>query len=131
MATTASHQNTSILVVEDNPINTQILSFLLGKFKATTDFAENGQEALIYTELIRYDLIITDYIMPILCGDELIKKIKEKNSTQKIIAMTSNTDSTTEEYLYNSGADLVIHKPIILSEFSIALKQLLPEIEIK
>src|SRR6185369_508078 len=81
----APHQNimtpesTRVLVVEDNVFDQQLLQEYLSSRGYQTEFAHDGMEALpkLEADPMRYDVVLTDRIMPHMNGLELLGRIKE------------------------------------------------------
>ena len=98
--------NKSILIVEDNPINQQVLSKMLEKFQIKCEIAANGLDAVnVYSEK-KYDLIFMDCQMPVMDGFESTRRIKQINKDQIIVAITA---SATKE----AGMNDFIAKPFV------------------
>ena len=103
----------TILVVEDQEDNRQILRDLL----ATTDYdvieAENGEEALVAVAKQRPDLILMDIQLPILDGYETTRRIKADPALNAIpiIAVTSYALGGDEEKARFAGCDDFVPKP--------------------
>lgn len=105
---------TSILVVDDNPINLKLTSDLLefegyNVYKAID--AENAIEVIKHTKL---DLILMDIGLPGMDGLTLTKKLKTDESTKHIIivALTAFAMKGDEEKAFQAGCDGYISKPI-------------------
>ena len=65
-----------ILVVDDEYLIADILSYALQDAGYEVETAANGAKALVELEKGRFDLVITDYMMPIMNGEELAKAIR-------------------------------------------------------
>jgi two-component system, sensor histidine kinase len=104
-----------ILVAEDNNINASILSKFLSKWNVKMDLAQNGNEVLIKLENEAYDLILMDLHMPLMGGEEALRKIRNNNSaTYKmipIIALTADATSETQKLMLEVGFNDYITKP--------------------
>ncbi len=73
---TMDHTNTSILIVDDDETNRDILSRRLLREGYTVEQAADGRQALNLLEVERYDLILLDIMMPGMDGYEVLLKIK-------------------------------------------------------
>ncbi len=110
-----------ILIAEDNKENQELIKILLMKYGLTYDLASNGLEALNFYKKNIYDLILMDEQMPIMDGNEAVKKILEfenKNSLRHtpISALTANVIKGARERGLLSGFDSFLGKPIVLKE---------------
>lgn len=110
-----SLDNVSLLVVEDNELNMEIICELLSMIGAKTTSAFNGSEAVtIFSQSPSgtFDAILMDVRMPIMNGYQATKEIKQKNPSIPIIAMTANAFSDDINEALECGMDAHITKPI-------------------
>ena len=112
-------QGMNILIAEDNDINWEIISALLGMFGITTERAENGRicvEKMIQAAEGRYALIFMDIQMPEMNGLDATRKIRALDdpwaSSIPIIAMTADAFSENVTECLNAGMNGHIAKPI-------------------
>ena len=110
-----------ILVAEDNEINWEIISAMLGMFGIISERAENGRicvEKMAGAEENSYDLIFMDVQMPEMNGldaTRMIRKLENKWAASiPIIAMTANAFSEDIAECRNAGMDGHIAKPVDL-----------------
>ena len=96
-ATFPNAKISKILVVEDEPtLRTVVYEFLkIMNFDVTC--VENGVEALDMMCIKKFDLIITDIMMPKMGGIELIKNIRKVKSMMPIIAVTGSDYDAVED----------------------------------
>ena len=78
-----------ILVVDDEEIIRESLSYVLKKEGYVVDEAENGKVAYEKILAESYDLVITDLEMPQMKGTQLIEEIKKLNIQTSIIVITA------------------------------------------
>ena len=109
----------NILVAEDNDINWEIISTMLGMFGITSDRAENGRvcvEMMRAAEEGRYTLIFMDIQMPEMNGLDATRAIRALEdpwrSSIPIVAMTADAFSENVTECLNAGMDGHIAKPI-------------------
>lgn len=101
-----------VLVVEDNDDILAILRQLLSsKYQVLT--AYNGKEALEILENEPVDLVVTDIMMPVMDGMELLRVIRENADYTHlpIIMLTAKRDDQDRAESYSAGADAYITKP--------------------
>jgi signal transduction histidine kinase/ligand-binding sensor domain-containing protein/DNA-binding response OmpR family regulator len=101
-----------ILIAEDDNELRKYLTRSLGSFYITSE-AKDGQEALEMIQANKYDLILSDVMMPKLRGDELCRKIKENFDTSHIpvILLTALSDKSNTISGLEAGADNYVNKP--------------------
>lgn len=74
----------TILVVDDEYLIADILSYALEDVGFMVETASNGQKALDFLKEKRVELVITDYMMPQLNGEELARRIREELQLQSL-----------------------------------------------
>ena len=112
-------QGLNILIAEDNDINWEIISAMLGMFGITTERAENGRvcvEKMTHAAEGSYALIFMDIQMPEMNGLEATRNIRALDdpwaSSIPIIAMTADAFSENVTECLNAGMNGHIAKPI-------------------
>src|SRR5690606_12548970 len=113
-----------ILVVDDEDIIRESLSFILRKEGYSVDEAENGEAA--YNKILNdsYDLVLTDLEMPQMKGIELLEEIKKLNINTSVIIITAFGSLETAISALRSGANDYILKPVEFDELLIKIKRL-------
>lgn len=108
-----------ILVVEDNPLNQELILEILRSQGFTVDTADDGEKAIKITENARYDLILMDIALPGIDGVEATRIIKSKPGYKNIpvVALTAFAMAGDRERLLKSGFDDYIPKPLEIHEF--------------
>ena len=108
--------NKTILVVEDHPVNKQLLKIVLEKHGYSVDTAEDGQEAIKKVKESNFDLIFMDVQMPILDGYEATKKIRSLGIKTPIIACTAGSQENEKEIALSFGMNDILSKPFTKEE---------------
>ena len=105
--------NKTILVVEDQEDNRQILRDLLASSGFLMIEAHDGQQALAMARSQRPDLILMDIQLPVVDGYEATRSIKRDPELKHIpvIAVTSYALSGDEELAREAGCDAYVAKP--------------------
>jgi len=115
---TEDKDNKTILIIEDDPLNTRLIVDLLqiNGFK-TLNF-QDGKSALQALENIVPGLILLDINMPGMNGFQVHKKIREDSRLDrvKIIAVSGSVMKEDEERIMAEGFDDFMPKPIDIKE---------------
>jgi CheY-like chemotaxis protein len=111
-----------ILLAEDQQDVREMTAMLLGIDEHVVTEAVNGREALDLFAPDRFDLVITDYLMPLMKGDELARNIKQLAPSEPILMITG---SAAELGVRQASADAVLNKPFGVEELRQAVAQLL------
>ena len=107
-----------ILLVDDNPIVSQVIIDILSLDGYGVDTAPNGIAALEKIEARRYDLILTDLHMPELDGAGLYRELAKRQThpPQKIIFLTGTAGTSEAHRLMQDTGLPVLRKPFNLVE---------------
>ena len=109
------------LIVDDKPLVREMVSTYLGIEGYTFETAANGQEGLAKFNAGKFDLVITDRIMPDMDGAQLASAIKHISPNTPIIMLTATPPTDTP-----ADVDIVLEKPVTLATFSNAIRTLVP-----
>ena len=106
-----------VLVAEDNRVNREVARRFLRALGWSSDFAENGRDALDKLREASFDCVLMDCQMPVMDGYEAAKAIRdgacgEANRTIPISAMTANAMRGDREKCLAAGMDDYISKPL-------------------
>lgn len=108
--------NLSILVVEDNDINMEIVTFMLENYKAKVYGASNGIEAVNAVKENKYDLILMDLTMPVMDGYEATRQIRQLGVQTPVVAMSANAYSQDVKKCMDVGMNGHISKPLYMED---------------
>ncbi len=103
-----------VLVVEDNPINQEVTSSLLGSLGAVVEMAASGEEALALFDPQRHKLILMDVQMPGMDGLRATAAIRQRPDGQAvpIVAMTANAFAEDRASCLAAGMNDYLSKPV-------------------
>ncbi len=87
--------------------------------------ANSAREALDVFEKDKFDLVITDFAMPVMKGDELAVAIKERAPGQPVIMITAYAEMLETSGNPLSGVDRMISKPFLLDDLREAIAAVL------
>ncbi|HRW97730.1 MAG TPA: hybrid sensor histidine kinase/response regulator [Bacteroidales bacterium] len=113
------HENpSSILIVDDNPRNLQLISSLLKDQKHKLYITNSGENTLKFLENTIPDLILLDIMMPGMSGYEVCRIIKSQRKYRDIPVIFLTAKNETEDIVegFKAGAVDYIVKPFNLSE---------------
>ncbi len=115
-------QGKRILVADDEFGVREAIKLLLSIDSHAVAEAETGTGALDLFQKEQFDLVITDYEMPQMRGDELASRIRKLSPAQPIILITAYTERLLEtEELVNA----VLHKPFQFEDLRETMTRLL------
>jgi len=112
-----------ILVVDDEPsvlVSLQMLLTHLGHVVQTTD---SGMAALEQLTKETFDLVLTDYFMPDMRGDELARHLKRRYPSLRIIMISAYADVVKADCLDRGLVDYVLSKPFDIPQLKEAMNQ--------
>ena len=112
---TAACARLRILLVEDNPANQKLATYILQDRGHLLEIAGDGQEAIYLAEQNRYDVILMDVQMPGMNGLEATAAIRKRENGGRrvpIIAMTAHAMTGDRERCLEHGMDGYLSKPI-------------------
>jgi len=113
-----------VLVVEDDPVIRMVSQRLLAKRVAQVDIAENGALGLEMITKNDYDLILSDYFMPVMDGAEMIRQVRDQGIETPIISVTAAVLGREAGELLQAGANKILAKPISMKAFIDAIETL-------
>ncbi|HYG23002.1 MAG TPA: response regulator [Verrucomicrobiae bacterium] len=114
-----------ILVVDDEPFVCDAVKMMLTFDGHEVKTANSGKEALASLGKEKFDLVITDFAMPLMKGDELATTIKSQFPEQPVIMITAYAEMLQSSGVPLSGVDRLISKPFLLDDLREAIAQVL------
>jgi CheY-like chemotaxis protein len=115
-----------ILVVDDEPLVCDAVKMMLNFDGHIVETAANGKEALALFDPGKFDLIITDFEMPTMKGDELAAAIKARSPQQAVVMITAYAEMLESSRNPLTGVDYVISKPFLLENLREAIAKVTP-----
>jgi two-component system cell cycle response regulator DivK len=104
----------TILLVEDNEMNRDMLSRRLARKGYTVAIAVDGQQAVDMAAGTPHDLILMDMSLPVLDGWEATRQIRAAGNEVPIIALTAHAMEGDERKARDAGCDDYDTKPVEL-----------------
>ena len=112
-----------VLVVEDNPINADVVTGMLCHLGHRVAKASNGAESLRALEGFAPDLILMDMQMPVMDGLAATRKIREQGYGIPIVALTANAFAQDRDACIAAGMSDFLSKPVTLDALDMILKR--------
>jgi CheY-like chemotaxis protein len=123
---TPGNQVWRILVVDDEPAVGDAIKMMLKFDGHAVQTASGSKEALSLLEQDKFDLIITDYSMPGMKGDELAAVIKQRLPHQPIIMISAYAEMLKSYGNPLTGVDFMLSKPFFMADLREAVARVLP-----
>ncbi|MEZ0327335.1 MAG: HD domain-containing phosphohydrolase [Fimbriimonas sp.] len=114
-----------VLIVDDEPAIGRSMKEGLAMQGFTTHYVDNARDALKLLREEDFDGLISDFHMPHMCGDELIKKALKVNSHLATVMVTSASDVPIAVKLLKEGAFDYILKPFDMQDVAIRMERAL------
>lgn len=113
-----SNEQPTVLLVEDEPAQREVLGYNLEAdgFRVLT--ADNGEEALMMVEETPPDIIVLDWMMPNVSGIEVCRQLKIRSATRgiPIIMLSARSEEVDRVRGLETGADDYVIKPYSMVE---------------
>jgi len=130
-STDTAVQSALILLAEDNIINQKVGQKMLNVLGYKVDLVANGIEVIRALEMVNYDLVLMDCLMPEMDGYEATVAIRDpasgvRNHSVPIIALTANAMSDDRDRCLQAGMDDYLPKPMTRAALADMLAKWLP-----
>jgi diguanylate cyclase (GGDEF)-like protein len=116
-----------ILIVEDDLLLREMYAGLLRAEGYLADTASCGSEAFILLSQNKYDLVITDLVMPDISGLEILSRVRETDPGIDVIMVTGNADLESAIFALKHGARDYLIKPVNQDELRHSISQCLQQ----
>ncbi len=110
-----------VLLVDDNPVNRQVVKLFLAQLGPTIVEAVNGREALDLLAAQEFDIVLLDVHMPVMDGKETIRNIRASDKPWRnipVIALTADAMSGDRERYLGMGMSDYLSKPVDARELA-------------
>src|SRR6266446_4145581 len=120
----------SLLVVDDNPMNRDMLARRLARRGYTVAVAADGQEALTMIEAQQFDLVLLDIMMPGISGLDVLKSLRQRYSVTDLPVIMATAKDQSEDIVaaLQLGANDYITKPL---DFPVVLARTQTQLSLK
>ncbi len=115
-----------ILVVDDDPVNLQVVETILSKENYAMTLVTGGEQALTKLHLREWDLVISDVMMPYMSGYTLTREIRDKFTLTElpVLLLTARSQLNDIENGFLSGANDYVAKPVDALELQARVRAL-------
>ena len=122
-----STEQPTVLLVEDEPAQREILGYNLEADGFRVQMASNGEEALMMVAETPPDIIVLDWMMPNVSGIEVCRQLKTRSATRgiPIIMLSARSEEVDRVRGLETGADDYVIKPYSLVELMARVRALL------
>jgi DNA-binding response OmpR family regulator len=114
-----------ILVIEDDSDLSQVLRIALSAKGHSVQVCLNGERARDLLRMYQYDLIILDWMMPVVTGIDVLNDFRSSGGTTPVLMLTARCSSEDKEKGLDSGADDYLTKPFDSRELLARVRALL------
>ncbi|MGG5807746.1 ATP-binding protein [Falsiroseomonas sp. CW058] len=122
-----------LLVVDDHPVNREVLGRQLELLGCIADMAEDGARALELWRARRHRVALVDLHMPVMDGLDLARAIRREEAADPalgrtaLVAVTANALKGEDERCFAAGMDSFLPKPLAMEALARALGRFLPQ----
>jgi len=127
---TAVMTGEKILVVDDSEGTRNLCSKILEKEGYAVQTAGNGEEALKLVGENSFDLVVTDLMMPVMDGMELLEQVKKSNPRIPVIIITAYASVATAVEAIKKGAYDYVPKPFNPGELQVTVEKALERLQL-
>jgi CheY-like chemotaxis protein len=115
----------TILIVDDELGNAEALGLLLEDEGFRVFYAYNGQEGLAQVAEVSPDLVLLDYMMPLMNGGEVARQLRQDETMKHIKIIMNSSLGEQKIRSYFDGYDAFIRKPCSFDELLATIRRLL------
>lgn len=113
-----------ILIIEDEPDLVTLLQYTLEKEGFRTAVGNYGEEAMLFAEEHVPDLVLLDWMLPLMSGITVCRRFRETPATRTvpIILLTARSEEADRERGFEAGADDYVAKPFSPAELVVRIR---------
>ena len=111
-----SKKDASVLIVEDEPINAEIIQHMVNNLGYKTTHVSDGEDAINLCSTSSFDVILMDISLPDVSGIEVARILREKGITTPIVAVTAHGYESDKLETKQAGMRYHLVKPVSYQE---------------
>ncbi len=113
-----AREHPTVLVVEDEPAQREVLAYNLKAEGFDVETAEDGDEALLLVDEVKPDIVVLDWMLPGISGIEICRRLKTRPETQAIpiLMLSARSEEVDKVRGLETGADDYVVKPYSVME---------------
>lgn len=101
-----------VLIIEDNPLDIEIMSEILAKYDLDINFVSSGDEGLKKLRVNHYDAVVSDFAMPGMSGIDVLNQMKSEGCEIPLIIVTgAGNEEIAVEAMKKGAYDYIVKSP--------------------
>src|SRR5262245_23297837 len=120
-----------ILIVDDEPLNLDLLDQELVDMGHVTERALSGSEALLKLDSANPNLVLLDYQMPEMNGIEVLEEIRKRDQNLPVVIITAHGTIERAVEAVKAGANDFITKPFDPEHLALVVKKALEQVQLR
>lgn len=114
-----------ILLVEDEKTLSKVITKGLRKLGYAVDAVYDGEEAIEYTQVNQYDIVVLDLNIPIVDGLDVLREIRKTDNQLKVLILSARSEIEDKIIGLDLGANDYLEKPFDFNELTARIRNLL------
>ena len=111
-----------VLLVDDEVSSAEVLGLILAEEGCVVTTVADGKQALARLEEARPDILVTDFMMPVMNGAELVKAVRATPGYEKLPVLLISGAPESALRPYKVSYQAFLRKPFALDEFLFAVR---------
>lgn len=117
---------TNVLLIDDDEMVLETFQIILNSDGHDVETAGDGKAGLALCRSQKFDVVVTDVVMPETDGLEVLMTLRKTNPGVKVVVVSGGGRTSAKDYLEMAkmlGADKVLYKPITATDLSEAIAE--------
>lgn len=114
-----------MLVIDDSPAIQQLIISYYKPLGHIVEFASNGPDGIKKFEMFKPDVIFLDILMPLMGGEETLRRMMQLNPAAKIIIISGYDSTTLIKKCMTNGGAVFVPKPFTMEQLNDAIKKVI------